>query len=72
MVIGNKVTPELLQSVVENHQLWEGKYDSDVRTASFMYIGNGREYSYLGFRMSNIAIDDSGFKDSLWKIVGKH
>ena len=65
------VTPELLQSVIKNPQLWEGKYDKDVRTASFIYIGNGREDSYMGFRMSNIAIDDSGFRDSLWKIVGK-
>ena len=65
------VTPELLQSVIKNSQLWEGKYDSDVRIASFIYIGNGREDSYIGFRMSDIAIDDSNFRDSLWKIVGK-
>ena len=65
------VTPELLQSVIKNSQLWEGKYDPEVRTASFIYIGNGREDSYMGFRMTSIAIDDSNFRDSLWKIVGK-
>ena len=66
------VTPELLQSVIKNPQLWEGKYDKDVRIASFIYIGNGREDSYMGFRMTNIAIDDYNFRDSLWKIVGKY
>ena len=70
-LVSHVVTPELLQSVVSNSQLWEGKYDSEVRTASFIYIGNGREDSYIGFRMSDIAIDESVFRDSLWKISGK-
>jgi len=66
--IESKITPALLQLVVDNPELWEGKYDPVMRVASFVYIGEG---ATVGFRVSDIFMDDCSFRVGLWEIINK-
>jgi len=65
------LTPELLKQIAQNPEQWKGKYNHTMRAASFVYIGEGKEYNHTNFSMSNIAIDDSEFRDSLWQIINR-